>query len=137
MTYLHTALRCVHPSFDYEGREVEVKGNTKCVHCGQEASSIFAEFHCQPPTLFLDIDGVLNSADWYDRQGEEYIGQVRPDWMRPTDWWALDPKAIERLNTVMRRTDCLVVVSSTWRLLHEWSELIAMLKARGIKVDDK
>lgn len=53
--------------------------------------------------IFLDIDGVLNSAPFLvDRDGLDHDQQI-------------DPRAVERLNTLVRRSDAKVVISSSWR----------------------
>lgn len=58
--------------------------------------------------LFLDIDGVLNSVDWYKRR------LSRRD--RPRD--EIDPIALQRLVDVLKATGAYVVISSTWRKLY-------------------
>lgn len=59
--------------------------------------------------LFLDIDGVLNSHNFFvaevaAKRESEYAIRHR-----------MDLQCIERLNEVCRRTACKVVLSSTWR----------------------
>ena len=49
--------------------------------------------------LFLDIDGVLNSEDWYENSYKR--GELNDD---------LDPVLVKRLN----KLDCEVVISSSW-----------------------
>jgi len=69
--------------------------------------------------LFLDIDGVLNShAFWLSTGRQRHLHD-------------LDRKAVARLNTVLDRTGAMVVVSSTWRLHHNRTELQEMLGAYG------
>ena len=58
--------------------------------------------------LFLDIDGVLNSHDWWRRR--EPLG-LQGKALRD-----LDPEAVALLNGVIARTGAKVVISSTWRL---------------------
>jgi hypothetical protein len=53
------------------------------------------------PIVFLDFDGVLNSAQWMQSQGAH-----RPPF---------DPAAVARLNVLIKRTGARVVVSSSWR----------------------
>lgn len=50
-----------------------------------------------PPTLFLDVDGVLNTAQMFGLH-------------------ALHPKLRERLKGVVEATECRIVLSTTWRL---------------------
>lgn len=62
--------------------------------------------------LFLDIDGVLNSWAFLERL-RRYEGS------EASIWDNLDPFAVKRLNHIVERSGCEVVVSSTWRLLPE------------------
>ena len=54
----------------------------------------------QPPTLFLDVDGVLNTAQMFERH-------------------ALHPKLLKRLKSLVDATDCRIVLSTTWRMAEE------------------
>jgi hypothetical protein len=65
------------------------------------------------PVLFLDIDGVLNRL----------TGGRWP--------MAMDARNVALLDAVVAETGCLVVISSTWRTLHELPTLVAMLVAAG------
>lgn len=57
--------------------------------------------------LFLDIDGVLNSEDyWRDVLGSNWEMRKEPP---------LDPGAVKRLNRIVSVAQCRVVVSSSWR----------------------
>lgn len=56
--------------------------------------------------IFLDIDGVLNHEKWY----HETIGN--PEVGNRGD---IDPKCMEILNTIIKRTGAKIVISSTWR----------------------
>lgn len=58
--------------------------------------------------IFLDVDGVLNSAAWFARRG------ARPP-ERPHFDHAVDPGAITRLNRLCQATGAGIVVSSIWR----------------------
>lgn len=55
--------------------------------------------------LFLDIDGVCNSAAWV-RQGNN-------------PWNGTDPAAVALVRRIIKETKCDVVLSSTWRLYAE------------------
>ena len=52
------------------------------------------------PTLFLDVDGVLNTAQMFERH-------------------ALHPKLLKRLKAVIDATDGRIVLSTTWRMVEE------------------
>ena len=67
--------------------------------------------------IFLDIDGVLNSEDWYRRrpniaQAEMLFGHEKT---RQLSLRNLDPTAVARLNRIVSLTKAQVVVSSSWR----------------------
>lgn len=55
--------------------------------------------------LFLDIDGVCNSASWV-KQGNN-------------PWLGIDPVAAKLVKEIIKQTKCDVVLSSTWRMYPE------------------
>lgn len=57
--------------------------------------------------IFLDIDGVCNSRNWY--RSEEYFNN---DYMDPD----LDPKVLYRLNKLCDNTGAKIVISSSWKV---------------------
>lgn len=87
--------------------------------------------------LFLDFDGVLNSADWMKRRPskEEFAGEfgISPE-QYDHDHRALrsiDPDAVAALDTIVRLSGARVVVSSTWRTMYALPKLEWMLRQRG------
>eukprot|EP00629_Pelagomonadales_sp_RCC1024_P016792 CAMPEP_0119278428 /NCGR_PEP_ID=MMETSP1329-20130426/19073_1 /TAXON_ID=114041 /ORGANISM="Genus nov. species nov., Strain RCC1024" /LENGTH=166 /DNA_ID=CAMNT_0007278939 /DNA_START=626 /DNA_END=1123 /DNA_ORIENTATION=- len=67
------------------------------------------------PTLFLDVDGVLNTAHMPGRH-------------------ALHPMLLKRLAGVCAATHCEIVLSTTWRLQQEHEDvLLRALGAAGIQ----
>ena len=67
-----------------------------------------------PPVLFLDVDGVLNTAQMPGRH-------------------ALHPKLLGRLRAIVDATGCSIVLSTTWRLREENAEvLLTALELAGI-----
>lgn len=56
------------------------------------------------PIVFLDVDGVLNSAEWH-REGHRGLGRLGH----------FDPAAVARLNRLTQATGAQIVVSSSWR----------------------
>lgn len=71
--------------------------------------------------LFLDIDGVLNSHNYFDFSNERLLYA----------WEMIDPSNVSILNKVVRETSCDVVLSSMWRLDYPLEEVEKYLKIRG------
>ena len=84
------------------------------------------------PIVFLDIDGVLNSEQWYARAASR---KGEPNTQPPTQGSLLersiDPACVQRLNRLLQRTCAVVVVSSFWRKKHQVSEIVSIIEARG------
>lgn len=71
--------------------------------------------------LFLDCDGVLNSAQYMTACGGNF------------DHNQIDPAAVKRLNHITDTTGAKIVVSSTWRLLYDTlDELREALRGHGV-----
>lgn len=78
--------------------------------------------------LFLDFDGVLNSANWFQksrRSGEIIVLENGMDGM-------VDPDAVANLNRIIEATGCKVVISSTWRRGNTLGSLLRILVRRGL-----
>jgi len=73
--------------------------------------------------LFLDVDGVLNSADWFHKLDPKVKGAIHE----------LDPKAVKRVQHVLEVTGAVIVLSSTWRKLPELRKII---EAAGLPIFD-
>ena len=58
--------------------------------------------------VFLDIDGVLNSEEWFDKC-------FNSDYICDSD---IDPDAINRLIKFLDDTNAKIVLSSSWRRLN-------------------
>ncbi len=84
--------------------------------------------------LFLDIDGVLNSNEYYVRRetNEDFKKhRLSKKFSEVTDnKWEFDPIAVERLNRIIKETKAKIVVSSTWRTIPNIEQI---LKDAGIK----
>lgn len=74
--------------------------------------------------LFLDIDGVLNSR--------QFFLKVAGQNLLPDD--KIDPDMVARLNQITDATGAHIVVSSTWRYAYQnnLSGLQSMLKRHGV-----
>lgn len=78
--------------------------------------------------IFLDIDGVLNSNDWYVyRRDNVPMDSVHAQY----PFYELDPRAVKNLNRLINETGAKVVISSTWRLGRTISELQELLDSVG------
>ena len=94
-----------------------------------------AVFH----VLFLDFDGVLNSADWLRRRPSKIewaakLGISEEEFTHDRMNWALrsfDPDAVQVLNTIIHKTQARVVMSSTWRTMYPLNRLQMMLRYHG------
>ena len=73
--------------------------------------------------LFLDVDGVLNSA--------RYLRENPGAFDRKDESKHFDPAACARLDRVLFSTGAKVVVSSTWRLTNTTSQIERFLISRG------
>jgi hypothetical protein len=93
--------------------------------------------------LFLDIDGVLNSWDWWTRRAALHEsrddGDERPIHDRLSHLVLpvhreedFDPIAVARLNAFIERTGATIVVSSTWRKGRTLQELIDVMRFFGV-----
>lgn len=73
------------------------------------------------PILFLDIDGVLNNAEWLtaDRCSRESWAEM------------LCPEMCARLDRVLRETGAEIVLSTSWRVVHTCEQIEVWLRERG------
>lgn len=69
--------------------------------------------------LFLDVDGVLNNLAELKAQGRNAIGEEQ----------------LDLLKKIIERTNCEIVVSSSWRQLPKALKVLeAKLESRGLKI---
>lgn len=80
--------------------------------------------------LFLDIDGVLNSATYYRSLAD---GRNDGLHMKPFDVSQLDPTAVSRLERVVTTTNCEIVISSAWRIAMSLGQIARDLRAAGLR----
>lgn len=97
--------------------------------------------------LFLDIDGVLNSQNWFGYMQycirNNMYNRVMNFVDVPNEYieyklTMLDDRAITNLNRIVDETGCKVVLSSSWRCLwnpNENERTIEALKLKGFKYD--
>jgi hypothetical protein len=76
--------------------------------------------------LFLDFDGVLNHTAHFAS-----ISPTRSAIQVVSDMESFDLACIARLNTIVERTGCKVIVSSTWRHEYGRSDLQGHLVRHG------
>jgi len=75
--------------------------------------------------LFLDIDGVLNSREVFEKRYKEGRDTC----------WVISEEMVEVLNRIVESTGCKVVVSSSWRLGNTVEFLNATLKEHGARFE--
>lgn len=81
----------------------------------------------RPPTLFLDLDGVVNSGRFFRDQYDEVDGRGAEAYAAAQ----IDPSAVAVLNGIIAATGADVVISSTWRLMRRLPDLRGILRSRG------
>ncbi|HVT63414.1 MAG TPA: HAD domain-containing protein [Legionellaceae bacterium] len=81
--------------------------------------------------LFLDFDGVLNSAEYF----EKFI-KLHPE-RAGTLIDQLDPEQLVRLNNIIEKTDANICISSTWRIMNTLPQLRDILTSFGFKYPEK
>lgn len=85
------------------------------------------------PVVFLDIDGVLNSAIFFelnfkDKQSYETREDIALS--------MIDPKSVENLNSIIKQvSNVQIVISSTWRRGYTKEELNTFLRQKGLSKD--
>jgi hypothetical protein len=75
--------------------------------------------------LFLDLDGVLNRR--------RHFSSLPPDRTASEVEYdnSFDRACVARLNAIVERTGCHVVISSTWRLLNSQGKIARCLRRHG------
>ena len=73
--------------------------------------------------IFLDIDGVLNSA--------EYMSFKQEEWNSGDDSKMIDENSVSLLNKIVQETGAKVVISSSWRLHFTIEKLREILCSKG------
>jgi hypothetical protein len=85
------------------------------------------------PVVFLDIDCVLNSKQWYAHNAASHEGPSPCSTERRLWEKSIDPECVQRLNRILRQTGAVVIVSSSWRKKHALSEIVSILESRGFR----
>lgn len=76
--------------------------------------------------IFLDIDGVLNNADYYKTKDLSTHHNEQSHF---------DTKNVSALNKIISETNAKVVLSSAWRLIKSVDETNQLFKEIGIKAE--
>ena len=96
--------------------------------------------------LFLDIDGVLNSENWFAYRiycVKSNMVNILMNFVDTDDrnikhkLTMLDDRAIANLNRIIEETGCKVVLSSSWRSSNELENIFTqdLLKLKGFKYE--
>lgn len=86
------------------------------------------------PLVFLDVDGVLNSARNYAEYSRVSKQDPPPKWDETRhELLLLDARCIGVLNDITRATDAEIVISSSWRIWYQLEELAGTLYRAGVE----
>ncbi len=85
--------------------------------------------------IFLDIDGVLNSRDWFSTDTYKVAaeGLSSAELMLIRHDLHIDPIAVSLLNDLVDKSGADIVLSSTWRQKYDPEAMTSMLAGRGFK----
>lgn len=83
--------------------------------------------------IFLDIDGVVNSAKYFDSElfKQQSSGRSDSQILLVDHYLHLDPDAIKLINDLVDKSGATVVLSSMWRFKYNIEEMTDMLQKRG------
>ena len=96
--------------------------------------------------LFLDIDGVLNSSNWFEYmqyciKNDMYnkvlnFVEINDEHIK-RKLSMIDDRAIANLNRIVEETGCKVVLSSSWRSSREYDNALTeyIFKLKGFKYE--
>lgn len=76
------------------------------------------------PILFLDIDGVLNSVQFYAKHKHLHAA-------RGQGIYSMDPACVNRVEQICDATRCSIVIMSTWRRVHSTSDIAKYFMMTG------
>lgn len=81
--------------------------------------------------IFLDMDGVMNGYPFLDSIPDRPLSGFHEKENRT--WWEemINPKCVERLQTIVEATEAKVVLSTSWRMFWEPDEMQEMLEDKG------
>jgi hypothetical protein len=84
--------------------------------------------------LFLDVDGVLNSHNyWTTLEGRRSAVVETEASLQEYAQGMIDPDAVAELNRIVKATGAVVVLSSSWRHAHSMTHMNRMLQFRGFE----
>ena len=75
--------------------------------------------------LFLDIDGVLNSQDFFLKRKYALVSSLLTYPLSE-----FDILAVERVNTILDKTNAKLVISSDWRFMEELDDILKKVGLR-------
>jgi len=93
--------------------------------------------------LFLDMDGVLNSQEWFEKNHAARIAFKNTHGMGASDvqfihpLGHIDPDAVARLNCICDAVDFKIVLSSSWRIIISLDDLRIALTHKGFRHVDR
>ena len=78
------------------------------------------------PIIFLDIDGVLATVKQFN------LTNQAKSWLQDYDVYPFDKKCVKVFNSILRKTDVDIILSSDWRLYFSLDQLDDIFKINGV-----
>lgn len=77
--------------------------------------------------IFLDIDGVLNHEDWFEKVYEQLNDLGGKDNFDELSYFALeiDPEKVKLIQEIINKTGAEIVLSSSWRHMRNVNEILS------------
>ncbi len=82
--------------------------------------------------LFLDFDGVICTEESYSKARKKY-GVTHTGF--PPSFTLINPELVARVQEICDATQAKIVISSTWRYLHEWDEVTGFLTNHNLRAE--
>lgn len=86
------------------------------------------------PTIYLDIDGVLNSRNWYSTESAKSIRSELIGNSNRADWHAFHMPVhhMKILNKIAKVTGAKLVITSAWRMVTTMGIIRNMMRRSGL-----
>jgi hypothetical protein len=90
--------------------------------------------------IFLDIDGVLNHEDWFEKSRKQMAKaaneiDVLGKMGKCIFWtWHIDPEKVNLIHKIQKETQAKIVLSSSWRHMKDIQRILEMRNIEFIDI---